>query len=351
MSFFERVTLQDTAGNPIASNLDLLGEDYHLAVSTIQETIPDANNSSNVNLASGATFTGTKTSISQFGLVTIMLNSDQVCTVFVDQAGDNTNFDVTDSFSYIPGVPFSIPVQISAQGYRVRVTNNGSVTTTTFRLESIAIPIGSAIPRSLDTFGNLKVGINSLKDQYGFSGQFDIARQLSVETPNELVGSAFISADANFWTLSNTGTGSGANIGSTTAGVATLTSGTANSGNGQIISVKTAQFIVGSPHRYLGFVRLTATAVANTTRSWGAFTVSAAATPADGFYFSVNGTGVLSVNSIKGGSVTSVASGSFNGTISQFATDTNTHTYEIILRPRRSRAWASTARWSRTRGR
>lgn len=293
-------------------------------------TLFDSNNSSTANLASGATFTGTRTSALGVLSIAAILFCDQVCTVLVDQSGDNVNYDVTDSYVYIPGQSFGINTLMVGKSYRIRVTNNGSVTTTTLRLEVFRQDSSQSLPRTLDQYGNLKMGLYELSDQFGFSGQFDFRRQHSVAIPQSLVGSTFLSADANFWTLSNTGTGSGANIGTTTTGVATLTSGTSNSGNGQIISVRTAQFIVGSPHRYLGFIRLTATAVANTTRSWGAMTVSAAATPADGFYFSVNGTGVLSVNSVKGGSVTSVASGSFNGTASQLATDTNTHVYEIL---------------------
>ena len=294
-------------------------------------TLFDSNNSSTVNLTSGGTFTGTNTlSLGIFSIVT-MLECDQTCTVYIDQSGNNINFDVTDTFYYVPGKPFGIVTQAIGKAYRVRVTNNGAVTTTTFRLTSFRQDSSNTLPRALDTFGNLKMSINGLYDQFGFTGQFCPRRQLSVEEPSHLAGTSFGSTtDTNFWTVANSGAGSGADAGTTTAGVATLTSGTANSGYGQINSVRTAHFYTGSPDRFLSFCRLTETAVANNSRVWGAMTTSAAHTPTDGYYFSVSGTGVLSVNVSKGGSVTTVSSGSFNGNISQFILDTNVHAYEII---------------------
>jgi hypothetical protein len=71
--------------------------------------------------------------------------------------------------------------------------------------------------------------------------------------------------------------------------------------------------------------------VANTTRSWGVFNLSGSVTPQDGFYFSLDGSGVLSVNSVNGGSVNSIASGSFNGLVSAYVVDTNQHHYDIFF--------------------
>ena len=295
-------------------------------------TLFDANNSSTTNLTAGSTFTGTATSaLGVFSIVTI-LSCDQTCVVHVFQSGDGSNFDVTDTFAYIPGKSFGIVTQVVGKSYKIQVTNSGAVTTTTLRLETLRQDTSNTLPRALDTFGNLKTSLNGLYDQFGYQGSFCPRRQLWVAEATHLVGSTFNASqsDTNFWTVTNSGTGSVADIGTTTTAVATLSSGTANSGFGQLHSVSVAGFLLGSANKFLAFCRLTATTVANTTRVWGVLNDSSNVTPLDGYYFSVSGTGALSVNSVKNGSVTSVASGSFNGSVSQFVMDTNLHTYEIL---------------------
>jgi hypothetical protein len=331
MSYFERITPVDANGNPFDSIVDI-GGDHHMGVACVQDINPDSNNTSTVNLNSGATFTGTGTTIPGVGVINVMLASDQNCTVYVDQTGDGTHYDVSDTYYYVVGVAFGVPVQVAGKSYRVRVTNTGISATTFFRLETALVPIASPMPRTLDPYQNLKVSIQGLVDQYGFNGQFDPSRQLISAEPFHLVGVSFqgTSNDTNFWTVTNSGTGSGADVGTTTAATATLVSGTANNGYGTLVSVRVGRFIPGSPNRVKIYSAITATTVANTTRVWGAFTSSAAATPQDGFYFAVNGSGVLSVNSVKAGSVTSVANGSFNGIVSTVVLDTNLHVWELI---------------------
>lgn len=330
MSFIEQVALKDGAGNLIGSNQDVTGGDWHLATCTTQEIYRDVNNTSAVNLSSGATFIGTATNITNFDAVQIMLFTDQPCQVFVDQSQDGTNWDLTDNFIYIVGKPFGVPVQSMNTFVRVRVTNVGPSTTTVFRLTTLLTPITSVLPRALDNLGNLKVSINGLYDQFGFHGQFDQDNNLAVEQPYQLVGAAFIDStiDTNFWTVANSGAGSGANVGVTTVGIATLTSGTANNGYGKLSSVRLARFVPGQANRHRFYGRLTGLSVANTTRAWGPVTLSTT-TPQDGFFFSVDGSNVLSVNSCKAGVVTSVASGSFNGNMNQYIVDTNYHGWEI----------------------
>jgi len=338
MAYLNRITLVDSNGNVYDSIKDPEGN-YHLGVAVVQDVNTDANNSSSTNLASNATFTGTKTSVYGFGIITPILKADQTCTVFIDQSGDGTNYDVTDTFFYIPGVPFAPPIQIAGQAYRIRVTNTGGSTTTVFRLESLLTPVGSPLPRSLDPYSNLKVGLYELSDQYGFAGQFDPARQLLTMEPCNLVGTPFqgTSNDANFWTPTNNGAGSSSDVGTTTAATATMVSGTVNSGYGALSSVRIARFIPGSPGRFRCYSAVTAVTVANTSRVWGCFTTSAPATPADGFFFALNGSGVLSVNSVKAGNVNSVSSGSFNGLASTYTLDTNMHVWEIVYTT--SAAW------------
>ena len=73
--------------------------------------------------------------------------------------------------------------------------------------------------------------------------------------------------------------------------------------------------------------------VANNTRTWGVFTTtgSPATTLVDGPYFQLSAAGILSVNCINnGGAPISVASGSFNGSVSEYVVDANVHQYEIV---------------------
>ena len=332
MAYLNRLTLIDSNGHVYDSIEDIHG-DYHIGVAIIQDINQDPNNTSTANLASGATFTGTGTSIPGVGIINVILKADQNCTVYIDQAGDGVNYDITDSYYYVANTgQFGVPVQVVGQLYRVRVTNTGPSTTTTFRLEANLVPVGSPLPRTLDPYQNLKVGLNALRDQYGYLGQFDAAHNLAVEEPYHLVGIPFIgtTVDTNFWTVANNGAGSVADTGATTLGLCTLSSGTATSGYGSITSVRIARFVFGVQLKYRAMGRVTNVTVAGCTRSWGAMTISGTPpTPQAGFYFSLSPTGVLSVNTAYSGSVTTVNSGSFNGLISQYTLDTNAHIWEI----------------------
>lgn len=152
-----------------------------------------------------------------------------------------------------------------------------------------------------------------------------------VEETTRLVGTNFGSAiDANFWTAANTGAGSASGV---AAGIATLTSGTANNGNGTIKTVRAARFLFANPNLWRGGVRVTAATVADCTRRFGAFTSGANPydIPANGFGFEISATGVLSCQTWSNGSVANtINSGSFNGDVVSFAMDANVHFYEIV---------------------
>jgi hypothetical protein len=165
-------------------------------------------------------------------------------------------------------------------------------------------------------------------DPIGFMAGFTPINDARVAQPYRLVGTTFgASNDTNFWTLSNSGAASAATV---ATGYAALTSGTANGGYGQITSVRAGRFMFVHPHLFRAAVRLTATTAADCTRRWGAFTVSGQ-TPQNGFYFSVDGAGALSVNHANAGSVTTISSGSFNGRATTYTLDTNVHAYEIYF--------------------
>lgn len=153
----QETKIVDISGNIIGSEVDNSG-DYHLAVSTNQDVNTDSNNSSVVNLASGATFTGISTST--LGVIGLQwgLKTSENCTVYIDQSDDETNWDLCDTFNYKTSVGGrGETVQAIKSYWRIRVTNNGSSTTTYFRLSGVLCPIADPLPRSLTPTGRLKV--------------------------------------------------------------------------------------------------------------------------------------------------------------------------------------------------
>jgi hypothetical protein len=172
------------------------------------------------------------------------------------------------------------------------------------------------------------VDIHFVEPGTGFHARMTPLGDQRVVEPFRLIGSGFDSAlDIRFWTATNSGAASAAGV---TNGVATLTSGTANSGYGQIQTVRKARFIFAHPHQFRGAFRLPDTTEANNTREFGPFSTSAAVTPSDGFAFSFDGTGALTVKAYKGGSVSySETSGNFNGEVTSYTIDDNIHAFEI----------------------
>lgn len=150
-----------------------------------------------------------------------------------------------------------------------------------------------------------------------------------------MVGTMFGAAiDTSFWTVANNGAGSSAAIGTgATAGIVLLASGTGNNGYGSLVSVRHARFLFAMPNLYRVAIRLVATSAANCTRIWGACNITAGNPPTlnNGYYFSHDGAGNLSVNcKVAGQSAVSVSSGSFNGNALTYVVDTNVHAYEIL---------------------
>lgn len=176
------------------------------------------------------------------------------------------------------------------------------------------------IPNPLDT--------HMLEPGTGFHARMTPLGDIRTVTPFRLVGSGFGSTnDARFWTLANSGAGS---AGAVANSVATLSSGTANSGYAQIQSVRSGRFIFAHPMQFRGALRLPDVTEANNTRRFGPFSTTATTTPADGFAFEFSATGALTLNVYKGGSVSyTIASGAFNGEVASYTIDTNVHAFEI----------------------
>lgn len=323
----QKTQIVDGSGNVIDSHQGMSG-DNHLGTSIIQSAVIVAANSSTSNLNASATFTGTSTATAGINGIQVTLKTDQNCTVYVDQSSNGSNWDIVDSFHYnVIKDNFSTTVQVVSSYFRVRVTNLSSTTATTyFRLQTVVRPVVEPLPRSTYD-GSLLTSVYGLRDDFGFSGEFTPMRDLKTVMPIRLVGTTYrASIDANFWTAATSGAGSAATISNA---VGTVTSGTANSGYGQISSVRVARFIFAHPLQFRGIFKLSATTTAHNTVYFGAYSVSTT-TPQNGVYFSVDQNGLLSVNCVSGGTPNSVSSGSFNGDVSEYALDTNAHAYEII---------------------
>jgi len=117
--------------------------------------IISTNNSSTSQLAAAATFTGTiETALNQ-PCISIMLTCDQPVTLTVQQFIDvGGTYRVTDmNFSVPAGTGFNRAFTLNGNYCRVKVTNNGTATTTTLNLNTA---YGTLPPAASD--GNLPVG-------------------------------------------------------------------------------------------------------------------------------------------------------------------------------------------------
>ncbi len=301
----------------------------------IQQVAADPYNSSEENLTSGSTYTGTAQTTLGVNAVQVNLKTDQNCTVYVDQSSDGDNWDVTDPFTYYTSLGgASWTIQATASYYRVRVKNNGASTTTYLRLQTCLCPIVEALPRSLDDEGYLKTGIKSIRGRMG-RVRISPMGSMKAEPSIRLAGNSFIGGtiaspvalDTNAWATTIVGTGAVTQA----AGAATLT--TAATADSSIIvnSVRIARYVGGSPNYYRGNLRLPAVTTASAghvnIRRWGAFDAN------DGYFFKATQTNpattpTLSVVSRKETSDTEVTS--FNGDYgTSFVLDNNVHTYEI----------------------
>jgi hypothetical protein len=105
------------------------------------------NNTSTSNLAASATFTGAGDDVTEVDVIHVNLFATQPCTILVEQGPDGTNWDISDSFSSTANIGFSTSVGAVAKFSRVKVTNNGGSSTTSFRLNTQYSSSISPLPR------------------------------------------------------------------------------------------------------------------------------------------------------------------------------------------------------------
>lgn len=143
---------------------DTIGANVYKKVSMIQDIELSSSNSSTVNLAGGAIFTGTSNTTLGVGAIQINLFSDQSALIQVQQAQEDpgTNWNILDSWTYQAnsnGNDAARTIQATGASVRVVVTNTSDTTTTVFRLTTVVCPICDTLPRGLTQAGNLKTAI------------------------------------------------------------------------------------------------------------------------------------------------------------------------------------------------
>jgi hypothetical protein len=313
----------------------------------------DANNSSSVNLAGGATFTGSSSSTTGASAIQVTLKADQPCTVYVDQSPDGANWNVTDTFNYYTASPFGISIQVVCSYERIRVTNVSASSTTLFNLQTSLCPSTSVVPRSLDANGNLRTSTQAIQDVLGFPMYGTPNGESRTIVPTLLAGAQFEmngnavapaagSPDPTFWnTAVDASSGPGTILQKNSE--VTLSSGTTATSFSALWSFRRARYVSGYPMRLRTNIAVPAGTAGN-TRRWGvAWTASMPSTPGlpqtngvtDGLWFQASGTNSNVVVS-KCGTQTIIGPGgtsgytSFNGQLgSGYAFSVSNATYEI----------------------
>lgn len=297
-------------------------------ICTNQNILVNEKCSSTANLAVGATFTG-EVDLNIFASgIQVLLDADQNCTVDVDQSGDGVNWDVTDQYDYFAETKdFGVTVMCVGVYYRVRVTNVGIATTTSFRLQTISVPFVSPLPRSLTATGDLRVAINALTDHYGVQQYFAPNGEVTAVPLYKLVGDAFFDGviDAGIWKTTLVGSGNAVANG----GQLVMTTGVTANSSSYVNSTHVARFSGLAPNKCRIPLQCPDGGTANNTRRWGVGNAT------DGAYFELTGT-ALSCYTMKGGVRTLRATaGTLNGQFGKtFTIGTNSHFFEIIFQPR-----------------
>jgi len=303
MSYFPKVVIYDTSGCQIEIHTDVDGGKY-LSVAAIQAVHVDSNNSSSGSgLAASASYVGISTSTLGIAGIQVSFYADQNCLLYIQQSGDNINWDISDSYDFRTTDNFGITVQSVSSYYRVVVVNNSPVATTVFRLQSLLCPIIEALPRSLNSYGNLKTSGGIIDEETGGRVETDGIGSLKTITPVRLVGVSFSGStlDTNFWSASLTGSAS-----ATVGGTLILATGTTASSISRVTSVRKANKVPSASNQFRAVIRHINTPASNCVRRIGAYNSE------EGFFFELNGA-TLGVGSRKAGVDTTIYSGSFSG--------------------------------------
>lgn len=326
----QKIQIVDSSGNEIASENDADGE-AHLGTSIIQDIITSTNNSTTTNLNSGATFTGTADETFGINGIQVFHAADQDCTIYIDQSVDNTfansNETITDSFSCLANSPCSRVFTSVSPYYRLRVTNDGDIATTSLKSYTGMTPMINTLPRALTEDERVKVE-NTMVGQQNTDRHVWVTNSNAMNTVEtvRLVGTNFdgTTKDTNFWTQTVTGSGSVTQSG----GEIELGTGVTANSTVQYNSVRRARFVVSSPLQWQSITKFVTAGTTNNVRRIGAYDDT------DGFFFELDGA-TFSIGYRKSSSDTTVSSGSFNGNYGpSYTLDTAYHKFAIEWGPK-----------------
>jgi hypothetical protein len=313
-------------GQPVHTRLGIDSK-YRLAVSSSQLVLESFNNSSTANLAYHGSFVGSAEETTGFAGIQTNLNTDQNCTIYIDQSPDGVNWDIQDSFNYYSaGGGDSTTTQATSSYFRVRVINDAilsSGSTSYFRLSSLLCPVVEAVPRALENRTHaLKVYVTEGNATFGVSARTSPLGNALTALTTRLVGEdlAKTSLDTNFWTASVLGNGTA----SCFDGQLEMSTDYTSNGTIAVTSIRNARYISGSTNAYQAALCVPTTNGTCTKRR-GAYNAY------NGFFFEFNGNLLTLVCRKNGSDAARVNSGNFNGVQGlTYILDSAIHVFEIF---------------------
>jgi hypothetical protein len=123
-------------------------------------------NNSTAQLTSGATFTGTIETVANLQAAQVEVTCDQPYTVIIEQFIDaggsfKSSKDSDYTFTRAAGQPLNENITLPGNYFRLKVTNNGTATTTTLNINTTFGIMGTG-PYSLTNLGNNKTAITEI---------------------------------------------------------------------------------------------------------------------------------------------------------------------------------------------
>lgn len=190
------VRTADGSGNLLTSAIaEPAAGDRGLEVREVDTGFVSVNNSSTAILTSGAVFTGTADTITNYTSVTVYVISNVASAtdgLSIQQSNDGTNWDITDVYTIPAATGKTFGVQISAKFLRVVYTNGGT-NQASFRMQTI---LHKYMPNS-----------SSIRPADGRSVQNDMQEVIGYNAVYSLATTNFNLAREAVNALNTTGTG------------------------------------------------------------------------------------------------------------------------------------------------
>lgn len=194
-----RVSLYDTAGNAIDSELNVDG-DHYLGMTMVQHVHASTLNSdTSLSLAGLATWGSSANKESTLGVAGIQVITflTERCTVTVWQSVDGTAWDLSDHDTAPANFARGRTFQAQGSYYYVTVKNDSGSAATGY-VGTALCPVVEALPRSLTSGGNLKVSpAADWQNQRTLAGLYTVTTFATLGTN---------SAPQNIFVLDNTST-------------------------------------------------------------------------------------------------------------------------------------------------